>query len=400
MSEAILRISGNLYYKSWMRKESSWVKREKQELTRLPQKQEISPKDKALIRILCLGDSWTFGYGASPGYSYPAKLQVILDKESPDKYKVYNCGIPGCTSTTLLRYFPKFMEKYEPNIVIILVGLNDMGNILPCEVILMANWPKRYYFRVKNAILDLRICKLTKLGIDRLRQKIKFSNRYKSDTVKNIKSESVEYFDRAHELWEAGKNNLAKDYYEKAIDIDPNNELAYIGLAYIYSSEDQYSETLDLITELMRINPYTSAREELYRLLFLMYQRPNSPSNKINSLVKKIPSDESFKNPGMAFVLSQNIIAKNLEYNLEKMTPLIKSKKAIMILQLYAYPFLINRVLRSVSENHNIFLVDNEKIFECFKDSTSYYYHNNHPNENGYQLIAKNVYQILDKIYK
>jgi tetratricopeptide (TPR) repeat protein len=263
----------------------------------------------------------------------------------------------------------------------------------------MANWPKRYYFKVKNAILDLRICKLTKLGIDRLRQKIKFSNTYKSDIVKNIKPESVEYSDRAHELWEPGKNNLAKDYYEKAIDIDPNNELAYIRLAHIYYSNDQYNKTLDLLTELMRINPYTSAREEVYRLLFLMYQNPSSPRNKINSLVKKIPSDESFKNPGMAFVLSQDIIAKNLEHNLEKMIPLIKSKKAIMILQLYAYPFLANRVLRSVSENHNILLVDNEKIFECFKDSASYYYNNNHPNENGYQLIAKNVYQVLDKIY-
>jgi acyl-CoA thioesterase-1 len=79
------------------------------------------------IKVACVGNSITFGYGLKPGESYPAKLQQLMG----DKYEVRNYGI---SSRTLLKKgdHPYWIEqKYQevlawnPDIVIIKLGTND-----------------------------------------------------------------------------------------------------------------------------------------------------------------------------------------------------------------------------------------------------------------------------------
>src|ERR1700743_1835841 len=79
------------------------------------------------IKVACVGNSITFGYGLKPGEAYPTILQQLLG----DKYEVSNFGI---SSRTLLRKGdkPYWNEaKYKevlalnPDIVIIKLGTND-----------------------------------------------------------------------------------------------------------------------------------------------------------------------------------------------------------------------------------------------------------------------------------
>jgi acyl-CoA thioesterase-1 len=79
------------------------------------------------IKVACVGNSITFGYGLKPGESYPTILQQLLG----DKYEVSNYGI---SARTLLRKGdkPYWNEaKYKevlalnPDIVIIKLGTND-----------------------------------------------------------------------------------------------------------------------------------------------------------------------------------------------------------------------------------------------------------------------------------
>ena len=79
------------------------------------------------IKVACVGNSITFGYGLKPGEAYPTILQGLLG----DKYEVSNYGI---SARTLLRKGdrPYWNEaKYKevlalnPNIVIIKLGTND-----------------------------------------------------------------------------------------------------------------------------------------------------------------------------------------------------------------------------------------------------------------------------------
>jgi len=79
------------------------------------------------IKVACVGNSITFGYGLKPGEAYPTLLQQLLG----DKYEVSNYGI---SARTLLRKGdkPYWNEaKYKevlalnPDIVIIKLGTND-----------------------------------------------------------------------------------------------------------------------------------------------------------------------------------------------------------------------------------------------------------------------------------
>jgi lysophospholipase L1-like esterase len=88
-----------------------------------------SPLVYAQIRVACIGDSITAGYGLSnPGVDgYPAQLGVLLGSG----YAVINYGV---TSTTLMKggdapYWNTSAytdsSNYLPNIVIIMLGTND-----------------------------------------------------------------------------------------------------------------------------------------------------------------------------------------------------------------------------------------------------------------------------------
>ncbi len=76
--------------------------------------------------VLCVGDSNTFGMGASSAeYSYPARLQRRLDRAQPGRWRVVNGGRPGRNSEELVRALPLQLQRYRPRLVYVLVGFND-----------------------------------------------------------------------------------------------------------------------------------------------------------------------------------------------------------------------------------------------------------------------------------
>lgn len=90
-------------------------------------KQAIS---KEAFTILCVGDSTTEGLGVSTELSYPVCLQRFLDQNVPErKFKVINIGKGGMNSSQVLNRFKNNLEKYRPNLVLLLVGINDSWNM-------------------------------------------------------------------------------------------------------------------------------------------------------------------------------------------------------------------------------------------------------------------------------
>ena len=80
-------------------------------------------KNRSEYLIMCVGDSHTYAGGAE---SYPSQLQKILDESNlPRKYKVLNKGIPAADTTRILKDFDSWMNEYHPDMVIVMMGLND-----------------------------------------------------------------------------------------------------------------------------------------------------------------------------------------------------------------------------------------------------------------------------------
>src|SRR5262245_66356440 len=78
------------------------------------------------VRVLCLGDSHTYGLWVERSQAYPQQLEAIWNqrRQSP-KLEVLNAGVPGTSSSRLLRQLPGLRETFDPDTLIILVAGND-----------------------------------------------------------------------------------------------------------------------------------------------------------------------------------------------------------------------------------------------------------------------------------
>ena len=77
------------------------------------------PKSKP--RILCIGDSVTFGWGVDDSETYPALLQKRLPNT-----EVINVGVPALKPEHVLRYVNIFIDTVQPDLVLLAMRPNWM----------------------------------------------------------------------------------------------------------------------------------------------------------------------------------------------------------------------------------------------------------------------------------
>lgn len=78
------------------------------------------------IRIVCAGDSHTFGVGTSMRYSYPMQLERLLNLNNYNqRFSVINLGIPGAGVRRQAQELKLFFNSNDAKIVILLTGRNN-----------------------------------------------------------------------------------------------------------------------------------------------------------------------------------------------------------------------------------------------------------------------------------
>lgn len=89
-------------------------------------------KQATEYRILCLGESTTADLRFLGQESYPAQLQRILNERSHGVgFTVINRGVPATTTDTIVEQLPENLERYHPDIVVTMMGINDGESIDP-----------------------------------------------------------------------------------------------------------------------------------------------------------------------------------------------------------------------------------------------------------------------------
>jgi len=87
------------------------------------QHNRMSLRDGAAIRILCVGESITAFGGKT---SYPRLLQRLLNEGAGTRrYAVVNAARAGANTSSILRRIPAQIDRYRPDIVVAMMGIND-----------------------------------------------------------------------------------------------------------------------------------------------------------------------------------------------------------------------------------------------------------------------------------
>jgi lysophospholipase L1-like esterase len=100
----------------------------------------IKPKAHGAMRIVCLGDSVTFGYRVPPVWPdrptdydrealpYPMLLEKQLRAANPDRQiEVIAMAVPGYTSHQGLAWLRRDIESLQPDLLIVSFGWNDVS---------------------------------------------------------------------------------------------------------------------------------------------------------------------------------------------------------------------------------------------------------------------------------
>lgn len=80
------------------------------------------------LRLLCVGDSHTYGIWVDPADTYPVRLQRKLARW-PEPATVLNAGVPGMNSSQVAEAFPEMLDRFQPSVALVMVGVADFWNL-------------------------------------------------------------------------------------------------------------------------------------------------------------------------------------------------------------------------------------------------------------------------------
>ena len=120
-----------------------------------PEFQPIRPAGS--FRIICMGESSTFGYRNSDGGTYPFLLERLLRQTSADtRIEVINAGFPYYNSASILALLREELSSYNPDVLTLYSAFNDAA--WPLKVNFLARsvfWIQEHsaiYLVIKNAL--------------------------------------------------------------------------------------------------------------------------------------------------------------------------------------------------------------------------------------------------------
>jgi lysophospholipase L1-like esterase len=88
------------------------------------------PKPPGTVRVVVLGDSFTFGYGVRERQAYPARLAGRLARvASPCRVEVVNLGVPGAGPLDYLHHLEHTAARLSPDVVLVGVFGNDVNDL-------------------------------------------------------------------------------------------------------------------------------------------------------------------------------------------------------------------------------------------------------------------------------
>ncbi len=113
--------------------QDSWTIENNSDGLRGPERTPGVAEDPGVYRVLCVGDSITFGFNVDQPDAYPQQLQALLERRHPTRrFEVVNAGVPGWSWLQGLSFLELRGLAMRPDVVIMGHGTNDQ--FLPAKV--------------------------------------------------------------------------------------------------------------------------------------------------------------------------------------------------------------------------------------------------------------------------
>ena len=227
----------------------------------------VSLRQKGTYRIMCLGESTT------ACSNYPHQLEEILNQ--PDigiKFSVINKGIPAIGTTAIVSQLEDNLNKYTPDMVITMMGINDEGQTMAYEDIFIKKVTLfltsfRTYKLAKFLRLQI-INKAQAIGFCKSKDNISLqANDIIQPPIYNEQDKPAEepeqtgqsnyqaYLELGQQYQRQGIFNKAVEIYKKAIQINPENDEAYSQLGLCYKHQGKEDKAEKMFNKAIEINP-------------------------------------------------------------------------------------------------------------------------------------------------
>jgi len=234
--------------------------------------------------ILCVGDSFTFGIGASAGGDYPRQLERLLNlKIRNRRFVVVNRGVGGYNTSQILNNFPAWVDEIKPDLIVVMAGGANAWNY----------WGYRSYKRgdsvlssMHDQLYRIRIFKLIKL----LQKKFPDAIRLLNVRIKASPGNAGYNASLGSIYTELDQYEKAIEWFKAGIQMDPNDADNYRGLGYVYKKLGDYTQSVGWFKKAIKMCP---GDPELYAEVGRTYLRGNESDKAISWFKRGIAVDAS-----------------------------------------------------------------------------------------------------------
>lgn len=246
-------------------------------------------REQGVYRILCLGESTTFA--GSVQHSYPAVLEQVLNERRSDmRFSVVNAGVMGTTSELILDGLEENLDKYHPDMVITMIGINDDRHDVynPARESESA-WPMRLIGRLKVVQL---IRHIGRHGSEKLSDDTDDTSGYDfwNYEVSNVEPDRL--IEMAHRQMDAMNFTAAGNLLNQARTAQPDHPEIYEMLGSIAAYYARHEESVELFNKAIALDP--SIEEPYTKLIERYYYVRDYPmaEQTIQALKANVPQSE------------------------------------------------------------------------------------------------------------
>ncbi len=363
------------------------------------------PDNDGGYRIVCLGDSFTFGVGADKDKSYPAQLQKMLDRAGGKKFKVLNRGVNSFNTTMILTGFRERLDKEPPpDMVILMAGGANTWNAVG----------RTKDSRIRDFFLNMKVYKLARLLTKNISQKLTGQKEPaagageadKPGLSAKEREEQTSLYKRFTDLMEQDAYGEALKVAYRLKELSPSSASSYIRIARVYFRMHDVVNAGEYYQKAIEIDPKDAHIEHTYAAFtrcFMQSQDRARIAYGIDFLTLGLRQHPDLKY-FIQMLRNQNKYLQELypwiNSDIKEIARLCRQRGIKLLIMTYprgeVYEYNVNTIIKQIAREEPLDMVDNEKVFRRLL-STGYkvedlFVPDTHCNARGYAVIAENIY--------